>query len=161
MTENQVDVKLGVTFDLDGQAILLKPEQSINQIKKEGIDLYLPEKLNLGTVERGINGIVGSFGVKDFNVEEIGEKLPDFKPLKDAYNKALDAEITVEEFHVKLPGSGRPNQPKQPMTYTIGLSATWLPDGDPPEEQQGLTMTGIYFMVSNEGFLSRQLEAAD
>lgn len=159
MTKNPVDVKLGVTFDLDGQAILLKPEQSINKIKEEGIDLYLPEKLNLGTVERGINGMVGSF-VEDFDVGQIRKQLPDFPPLKEAYNKALKAEITVEEFHVKLPGSSQQNQQKQTM-YTIGLSATWLPDGDPPEEPQGLKMTGIYFMVSNEGFSSRQLEAAD
>jgi len=141
----QISVKLGVSFDLNGQPITLHPKESIDQIKEKGIDLSLPSPLPLGTVATGIDGILQQLG-SDKTVAEIKNSLPDFQPLTDVYDKVSTANLNVEKFHAKIPGSIDKNQGIDYKLYTVGLSATWKLKGN----ETGLTLTGIYFEVSNE-----------
>ena len=157
-------VKLGVTFNLNNKTISLKPTEAINEIAEKGIELKLPpeERIELGTAGEGMDSILTQLGsiyrtVKPTSPEDgkeyIVDKLPTFDPLTKAYQKVVTAHLNIEKFHAQIPGSktmkaGTTTQETE-IKYTIGLSATW-----PPEEQNspdtGLTLTGIYFEVSNE-----------
>jgi hypothetical protein len=163
MTTN---VKLGVAFDLNGTAIALEPKQAINKIQEEGIELKLPDNVQsiyLGTAGQGINSILENFGstyrVNDNsipdpnpkNLSSIEDQLPEFKILKDTYNKVISAELYVEKFKVKIPGSNdKKLDPNVTTQYTIGMSAKWTPDAT-SKDSTGLTLTGIYLEISNEG----------
>ena len=152
-------VKLGVTFDLNGKPISLQPKEAIDEIAVNGINLSLPEPMELGEAGTGIDSILRKLGsdmkvsmpAADNNKDKkyIYNNLPEFKLLQDAYAKVVGAELNVEKFDAKIPGSStRKADGKTTETeikYTIGLSATWPPEGKP-----GLTLTGIYFEVSNK-----------
>lgn len=152
-------IKLGVAFDLNGQAIVLHPKETIEQIKENGIDLELPVErcpVKLGRVGSDINKILSKLGCSE-KLEDIEGKLPDFPPLKDAYEKVITANLNVEKFHVKIPGkihdtaaaqAKNQENAKADKTYTVGLSLTW--DIDANAKETGLTLTGIYFEISNE-----------
>ena len=150
-----VNVKLGVAFDLNGTAIALEPKQAINEIKTKGIELELPKKVELGQVGNGIDSILQKLG-SDQTVSGIKDKLPDFTPLTTVYDKVTTATLNVELFKAKIPGSNYLNEKKKKdpnyklsstdYKYKIGLSATWELDGN----ETGLTLTGIYFEASNE-----------
>ena len=153
-------VKLGVTFDLNGKPISLQPKEAIDEIAVNGINLSLPEPMELGEAGTGIDSILRKLGsdmkvsmpAADNNKDKkyIYNNLPEFKLLQDAYAKVVGAELNVEKFDAKIPGSStRKADGKTTETeikYTIGLSATWHLTGD----ETGLTLTGIYFEVSNE-----------
>lgn len=166
----KTNVRLGVTFDLNGETIALEPKQAITEIKQKGIDLELPKRMVLGQVGKNVDAIFTQLGSK-MTVEEIKGNLPEFTPLTALYDKVTEATLSVERFHAKIPGDGtetklpgdekieKPDpvkktvngteakpEAKKPILYTIGLSATWELDGT----ETGLTLTGIYFEVSNE-----------
>ena len=149
---SQTHLKLGVTFDLNGKTISLQPKEAIDKIKEDGIELTLPERMELGTAGSGIDSILTKLGstyrtVKPALPESgkeyiyIVDKLP--KLLTTVYDKVVTAQLNVEKFHAKIPGS---KTKETEIKYTIGLSATWDIKGD----ETGLTLTGIYFEVSNE-----------
>ncbi|MEG4144667.1 hypothetical protein [Microcoleus sp. Pol12B5] len=144
-------VKLGVTFDLNGEPIALQPKEAIDQIKEKGIELTLPQKVKLGKAGDGINSILENLK-SDYRVsvvegkKNIKEQLPAFKILTDTYDKVMTAELSVEKFHVKIPGSGTV---EKSTLYTIGLSAVWG-KSDQGTDLSGLTLTGIYLEISNE-----------
>lgn len=142
MTTN---VKLGVAFDLNGEAIALEPKQALSEIKEKGIDLELPQRAVLGRAGDGLDGILKQLG-SDETVTTIKGKLPDFEALTKAYEKVADATLNVEQFHAKIPGTIDKQKGQTSILYTIGLSATWELDGT----ETGLTLTGIYFEASNE-----------
>lgn len=152
-------VKLGVAFDLNGKAVVLQPKEAISAIQKKGIELTLPERLDLGSAGSAVDSILAKLGssyraVKPSaplsSVTYIKDKIPDFSALTTAYNKVTDAQLHVDKFHAKIPGSETKKAdgttPETEIKYTIGLSATWELKGD----ETGLTLTGIYFEVSNE-----------
>ena len=156
---SQTHLKLGVTFDLNGKTISLQPKEAIDKIKEDGIELTLPERMELGTAGSGIDSILTKLGstyrtVKPVLPESgkeyiyIVDKLP--KLLTTVYDKVVTAQLNVEKFHAKIPGSKTTKAdgktPEAEIKYTIGLSATWDIKGD----ETGLTLTGIYFEVSNE-----------
>lgn len=151
-------VKLGVAFDLNGTPVTLEPKEAIDDIKQKGIELELPKRLELGKVGDGVDSILKQLGSNyrlnqetpseaGVQIISIKEKLPDFSPLQNAYGKVETATLSVEKFHAKIPGQTDTKNGQTETKYTIGLSATWQLDG--PET--GLTLTGIYFEVSNEG----------
>ena len=151
-------VKLGVTFDLNGKPISLQPKEAIDKIKENGIELTLPERMELGEAGTGIDSILKKLGSdrvvslapsNNSDLKYIENNLPNFPLLKDAYKKVVTAHLNVERFHAKIPGSATKKADgsiETEIKYTIGLSATWHLTGD----ETGLTLTGIYFEVSNE-----------
>ena len=147
---SQIHLKLGVTFDLNGKKISLQPKEAIDKIKEDGIELTLPERMELGTAGSGIDSILTKLGstyrtvkpaLPESKYTYIVDKLPDL--LATVYDKVVTAQLNVEKFHAKIPGS---KTKETEIKYTIGLSATWDIKGD----ETGLTLTGIYFEVSNE-----------
>ena len=86
----------------------------------------------------------------------IAEQIPDVPALKTLYDKLTSARLAIEKFHVKVPGDDYLDEKKKTLKdatitsadykYTLGLSATWKLTG----QETGLTLTGIYFEVSNE-----------
>lgn len=166
MTEGQVNIKLGVAFDLNGEAITLEPKEAISEIKKKGIDLSLPRKVELGQVGDGIDSILNTLG-SDQTVDGIKDQLPDFEPLTKFYDKVTEAILSVEKFHAKIPGSNYLEKKKKTdnsyklsskdYKFTVGLSATWSVE----EGETGLTLTGIYFEASNEQPIPVATKAAE
>lgn len=161
MPASTTAVKLGVTFDLNGKPISLQPKEAISEIQRKGIELTLPERREIGKAGSGVDSILQKLGSSyraalppdsipsGDAVVYIYNKLPDFDLLKQAYAKVVTAQLNVERFHAKIPGSEtkKPDgTPETEIKYTIGLSATWELTG----EETGLTLTGIYFEVSNE-----------
>jgi hypothetical protein len=169
MTTN---VRIGLAFDLNGNAIALQPKEAINEIATKGIELTLPEPVPLGEAGIGIDSILESLGsdyravaltktgseytLKDGSTTEQGKDYIyksvdnlDITVLTSVYQKVMKAQLAVEKFHVKIPGSeAKQANSAIETTYTIGLSATW-PKSD-EDKLSGLTLTGIYFEVSNE-----------
>ncbi|MDJ0589440.1 MAG: hypothetical protein QNJ72_05490 [Pleurocapsa sp. MO_226.B13] len=160
-TTNQTKVYFGLVFDVDGKEVSLEPTTAINEIKENGIECGLPDntKVSLGRAGDRINGILKTFGT-DSTIpttdEEINETLPEIDALKTAYKKVVDAVLTIEDFHVKIPGSkAKAINPNSSTLYTIGLSATWpeIPDTAADAGDTGvgsLALKGIYLTVSNE-----------
>lgn len=155
---SETKVKLGVAFDLNGQAIALQPKEAIDEIAAKGIDLTLPQKVELGEAGQGIDSILESLGVDNYRVKAPEDKQPlnvtyinetisglGIEALNKAYEQVITAKLSVEKFHVKIPGSSATDKATK---YTIGLSATW--EKDDKLKLSGLTLTGIYFEVSNE-----------
>lgn len=169
-TTNKTKVYFGLVFDVDGKEVSLEPTTAINEIKENGIECGLPANtaVSLGRAGDRINGILETFGT-DSTIPttdgEIDETLPDIEALKTAYKKVVDAVLTIEDFHVKIPGSKAKEiatqmQQEASTLYTIGLSATWpTPErtdnenDDTPASETGvgsLALKGIYLTVSNE-----------
>ncbi|MBD2357425.1 hypothetical protein H6G41_22865 [Tolypothrix sp. FACHB-123] len=167
-------VKLGLAFDLNGTPIALEPKQAISEIKKQGFEVELPKRLELGSAGDGIDNILKQLGSTyrvnqsaDSGVTVIKSKLPNFNVLTQLYDKVATARLSVEKFHVKIPGDDYLTEKKKTdasaqitsndYKYTIGLSATWPLTGN----ETGLTLTGIYFEVSNEpGAIAQEKAAA-
>ena len=157
-------VKLGLAFDVNGTAITLEPKQAISEIKKQGFEVELPQRVDLGTAGDGINSILRQLGsnyratevVGESGMTVIAEQIPDVPALKTLYDKLTSARLAIEKFHVKVPGDDYLDEKKKKekdatitsadYKYTLGLSATWKLTG----QETGLTLTGIYFEVSNE-----------
>ena len=157
-------VKLGLAFDVNGTAITLEPKQAISEIKKQGFEVELPQRVDLGTAGDGINSILRQLGsnyratevVGESGMTVIAEQIPDVPALKTLYDKLTSARLAIEKFHVKVPGDDYLAEKKKKekdatitsadYKYTLGLSATWKLTG----QETGLTLTGIYFEVSNE-----------
>ena len=164
-TTNQTKVYFGLVFDVDGKEVSLEPTTAINDIKENGIECGLPANttVSLGRAGDRINGILKTFGT-DSTIpttdKEIEATLPDIEALQTAYKKVVDAVLTIEDFHVKIPGSkAKAINPNASTLYTIGLSATWpeIPkneDNTPPASGEtgvgSLALKGIYLTVSNE-----------
>jgi hypothetical protein len=154
---SETKVKLGVAFDLNGQAIALQPKEAIDEIKANGLELTLPNPVQLNSVGSGVDSILESLSsnyrlnTTDTNLTSIKTKVDDcgIDALSKFYDKVTTAELSIEKFHVKIPGS---STTEKVTKYTIGLSATWKKDTTITTTTQlsGLTLTGIYFEVSNE-----------
>jgi hypothetical protein len=157
---SETKVKLGVAFDLNGQAIALQPKEAIDEIAAKGIELTLPKPVSLGEAGKGIDSILGSLEINNYRVKAPETKQQNdpvtylnetiqglgIEALNKAYEKVIKAELSVEKFYVKIPGSSATDKATK---YTIGLAATWKKD-DTLSKLSGLTLTGIYFEVSNE-----------
>lgn len=170
------EVFFGVVLELDGKEISLQPKNAITQIAEKGIEVELPpgEQVALGTVGERLKGILTALGI-DANSDSLNfinddgtinaAELPDIPALQRVVNVFSTANLAIEEFHLRLPATGKPTNSGQPSTtspsksdtaYTVGLSATWIPDpntgNDPGQLIDGLDLSlrGLYFKVSNE-----------
>lgn len=165
MPETTTAVKLGLAFDVNGTAIALEPREALSEIKKKGFEVELPKRIDLGKAGDGINSILKQLG-SDYRATAVAsetgkivikDKIPaGFPALITLYDKVASARLGIEKFHVKIPGDDyleekKRTNPAATITsadykYTLGLSATWPLTGN----ETGLTLTGIYFEVSNE-----------
>ena len=124
-------VKLGVAFDLNGQAIALQPKEAIDEIATKGIELTLPERLPLGDAGSGIDSILKSLNSdyravalkktgseyslldgsplnpedRDKNYIYKNVESLDITVLTSVYEKVMKAQLAVEKFHVKIPNA--------------------------------------------------------
>ena len=164
---------LGIVVNVDGKDISLAPKTAISNIARDGIDVGLPEgkSVALGSTENGINGILKAFTGSRPNGDPVVKlpdvkELPDFEPLQKAYAVFLKAQLTIEDFHVKIPGTATKIPGTEALDknkyYTVGLSATW--DGDDGKLFGDISIKGIYLEVSNErapGYASKALGGGD
>ena len=158
-------VKLGLAFDVNGTAIALEPREALSEIKKKGFEVELPKRVDLGKAGDGVNSILKQLG-SDYRATAVAgetdkivirDKIPTgIEALTQLYDKVASAQLAIEKFHVKIPGDDYLEEKKKKnqnanidssdYKYTLGLSATWPLTGN----ETGLTLTGIYFEVSNE-----------
>jgi hypothetical protein len=171
----------GIVLELNGEVISLSPKTAITEIKTEGIDVgLLPDQtIEFGKVGENLKSILDSLGVStDFLIEGgtpenptlTVEGIEDIEALNRVVQLLFNAELAVEEFHVRVPPSytldsdgttlvpipktvtgptgAQITNPKLEKLYTLGLSATWTGNGG--ELVSGLNLKGVYFKVSNE-----------
>lgn len=154
----------GIVLEVDNTEIALEPKNAVSDIKKKGVDVGLPpdKRVALGPLGKSLRGIleaveVDSTEIDGFLTEEglvKADALPDIDVLQNAVNLLLQANLAVEQFHVKLPPTERadgtpiPKEQREDTAYTLGLSATWVADAG--TLVGSLKLRGMYFKVSNE-----------
>ena len=145
----KTQVFLGVSIQLGTEIFYLEPKKAISDAQKYGMEIGLPEgkTIDLGTVGEGIDSILDTISP--------GTKLPsqDKVPpqLQSAFKTLTSANISITDFHVKVPGSETKTSDGSLEThayYTVGLSATW--DGDHGHLFGNVSIKGIFVKVSNE-----------
>lgn len=180
VTPPATKVYFGIALELAGKTISLEPKNAITEIREKGIEVELPpgERVYLGTVGSSLESIFSALGVDEINKflvtkEDVKSNsalvlgsikqdvLPDITALKTAANLVLEAGLFVDEFHVRIPGSGATAATapadgaitaanKAKTAYTVGLSAEWQGDAGNLIDSLQLKLKGIYFKVSNE-----------
>ncbi|EKV02709.1 hypothetical protein Lepto7375DRAFT_4971 [Leptolyngbya sp. PCC 7375] len=152
-------VFFGVVLELDGQEIALQPQNAITEIKEKGIEVGLPagERVVLGTVGERLKGILEALGVDDISFLKADgtldeTQLPDIPAIQTAVNLLTQANLAIEDFHLRIPptGTSATAPSKEETAYTVGLSATWTGDAGTLIESLDLKLKGLYFKVSNE-----------
>jgi hypothetical protein len=159
---------LGVVFDFDGKEIALEPTTAINELKTKGLECGLKpgERIDFGPVGGRLRGLFTALDMDpttldsflDANGKFKEDVLPDIEVLKNIVNLLFDAELAIEQFHLKIPPTRKPPvapatvgeliTPALPTRYTVGLSATWGQEGG--KLIGNLKLKGVYFKVSNE-----------
>jgi len=160
-TKPATDVFLGIVFELGGTVIPLEPRSAINKIRTEGITCALPpgKKIVLVSLGAALYEIFESLGTtppaflnRDGSINE-AEVPADF--LKAPLGLLSSATLTVEDFYVKIPGSGPATGSNTATTttdnteYSIGVSATWAGDAGTLSSTIKLKLRGVYFKISN------------
>ncbi|WP_143286576.1 hypothetical protein [Burkholderia ubonensis] len=130
----------GLNFNLHGTMVPVSTDDIANA-KAKGIEFTLPERVNLGTLTD-----FQAWFKKQFGIDlPLGTDLP--PPLGAIMNKLTTLDVSVEQFHVKIPGTDTPDAPK---LYTLAMSAIWPADGGIPLIPGVLTIDGAVFGASNE-----------
>jgi len=130
----------GVTFNLHGTQVPISTAD-IADAKKKGIQFTLPQPVDLGTLTDFQTWFKTQFGVD----LPLGTDLPD--PLGQIMTKLATLDVSVDQFHVKIPGSDNPSDPK---LFTLAMSAIWPPGGGIPLIPNVLSIDGGFFGVTNE-----------
>lgn len=157
-------VFFGIVLEVNDEPIALEPTTAISDIKTKGIDVGLPadKRVDLGRLGNSLRGVMESVGVDSATLDGFltaegtvnADALPDIDVLRNAINLLLDANLAVEEFHVKLPPTEKPDgtaiilADREDTAFTLGLSATWQDDAG--TLVGSLKLRGMYFKVSNE-----------
>lgn len=166
MADSQVF--LGIVLELGDKEIALEPQTAITEVKTQGIEVALPPKqtIPLGSVGDNLKSVLDSLNVNsDFLVikeDDSGNRvaevrdLPDIEALQNSVNLLFNAQLAVEQFHVKVPPTHRadgttviPPAERGETRYTLGLSAIW--PGDTGTLVGSLKLKGLFFKASNEG----------
>lgn len=138
--------KIGVILELNGKRVPITASdvrEAGKSAKESGMDLALPEDIELGSIADFDGFLADNFG-GDHSLPNPDE-LP--SPL-DAVVKALEnATWTIGKFHLHIPGTAEGQNAKR--TYTVEMSAL-LQEGDRPHAG-GLKVDGFFFGFSNEG----------
>jgi len=163
-TGPQTKIYLGVAIELAGKTIYLEPKNAIQELKTKGIEVELPpgERVYLGTAGGSLKSIFSTLGVDelddyiDDNGNLVVNQLPDVPPLRKAAEIVSSARLYVDAFHLRIPGSADPDDPKiqntkESTAYTVAVSAEWKDNQGELISGLDLQLKGIYFKVSNEG----------
>ena len=151
-TAPTTQVFLGVAIQLGKETFYLEPKKAISDTKKYGMEIGLPKDkiINLGTVKDGVDSILKTISGSSNTKLPTEQEVPDL--LKPTFRMISSAEISITDFHVKVPGTEtKTPDGKSPETttyYTVGLSATW--DGDHGKLFGDVSLKGIFVKVSNE-----------
>ncbi len=146
------DVYLGLVFDYNGTKIPLEPKSAINDIKEKGLECGLPggQRIAIGSLANGLKTLQADFGIDTSAVTDSDGNLAIPVPgLSNVFKQIMLAQLAVESFHLKIPGTAAPQG--TPTLYTLGLSATWPQGTGDLIPGMHLQLLGIYFKVSNEG----------
>ena len=142
-------VQLGLVFEINGKTVSVSPKQAIsnfNTLKEKGIEFTLPERLELGTIEKLDDFLERQFGT-EFSLPEASD-FP--SPLDSAYAKLEEIVLAVEAFHLKVLGTQEKADKKRSADYSIGLSATWPIGEEVALIDDVLEIKGLYLKLSNE-----------
>ncbi|MGA1839341.1 MAG: hypothetical protein ACMUIU_01845 [bacterium] len=159
-TEAEKKMIFGLLVEINDKPVTITSANiDFSNIKQNGIEFTLPEQVKLGTLEEGIDGInsiLTKFGV-DQGLPNADDIQIDW--LKNVFKALVSLEIWVDEFHIKIPGSGSELQNKIPGSdsdpqnndsrYTLRMRAAWAP-GNEPETPLPVAIKGIAFGVTNE-----------
>jgi hypothetical protein len=136
----QTKIVFGVTFNLHGTQVPVSTADIANAAK-QGIEFTLPSPVDLGTLTDFQAWFEKQFAIK----LPLGTDLP--SPLGDIMSKLATLDVSVDQFHVKIPGSDNKDDPK---LYTLAMSAVWPPGQGIPLIPGVLSIDGAVFGVTNE-----------
>lgn len=131
----------GVVLNFKGVDIPISTA-SLNEIAKEGIEFTLPQRVTLGTLDDFTTWLENSFHVD----------LPDWKklpsPLVEIGELLTTLEVSVDELHVKLPGT---EDTKGKRGFTVGFSGMWPGEGkELIPNVDLLKIRGVFLGATNE-----------
>lgn len=160
------DIYLGVVFELNGTEIGLEPTTPINKVAQYGLECQLPGPVPLGEIGENLKTVLEELGadpsiIFDETTGQVKKELADLPFIGNLIALIFDADITVEEFYLKIPPSPPvPNPPPsnaspavkpptEPNLYSVGLSAVWDTEGGEGKIIGNLSLKGLYVKVSN------------
>jgi hypothetical protein len=131
----------GITLLVSGKDVPLKLDSQV-----DGAEFDLVHPVELGTPAKLAVFVTETFGVDDAekDIDDAIRTLPDV--LQGMVDRLMNLEVTVEEFHVKVPATGSLDS----TSYTVGLSGTW-PDDPITLIPKVLEVKGIYLLIENDG----------
>jgi hypothetical protein len=142
-----MSTQVGLILEVNGKDVPLVPKMitgAVQDIKTNGLQLTLPERLNLGEIGQGIDNIVQRFD-SDFKMDTITANLPtEFTEVAD---KLLDLQLVIEEFSLNI--LPNPAVGMKKISFTIGMSFIW---GAEPLEiiTNTLAVKGFFLRVDNK-----------
>lgn len=147
-------VSFGVVLLVNDQTVALQPKQVVGEVsqkagnlKANGMELELDRPLQLGSPGAGKDALEDLVKKFDSNFSmPTKNDLPD--EVKDLVDRLESVEITVEKFHLKIPGSAAKSTG---VRYTVGMSAIFPPGRELGVAEIPVALKGMFFEVSNEG----------
>lgn len=160
------DVYFGVAFQLNNREIALEPLTAINKIRENGLECRLNEPVEFGEIGENLRSLLVDLGVSenslssifvDDGVDEnnqptykINPDLEDLPVIGKVVTILLDADVTLEQFYLRIPPAAARNAP---IRYTVGMSAMWDVASGEGKLFGNLYLKGLYLKVSNEDLI--------
>ncbi|HEY9618870.1 MAG TPA: hypothetical protein V6C78_00795 [Crinalium sp.] len=171
-TTSTTDFYFGVVFELSGKQIKLEPLTPINRIKQTGLECEIDEPVNLGEIGENLKDLLDTLGADPDTIfvegtTQIKPEIKDLPVVGEIVETLLEANITIEQFHLKIPPkpalaptptptppptpTPTPATASTPTRYTVGMSAVWDVEAGKGRLFGNVFLRGLYLKVSNEG----------
>ncbi len=141
-------IQFGIILLVNGKDVPLTPQAvagAAQDLKANGMQLELSERLELGSLEGGIDSLVQIFD-NSFYLDKLQDKLPE--PVDGVVAKLTDLELTIEEFKLVIPGTAI--TPKPPVSYTIGMSFMWGAGEEVMLIQEKIGIKGLFLRITSD-----------
>lgn len=124
----------GITFEIGGKLVPVTADDLAN-IKKNGVELKLPEPILLGDAKEFIEWLEKEFGVTIPATSEFPE------PLAKIFGKLTELKVTIEKAYVHVLPEGKGTK------YTLRVSGEWT---EAVKIIGSVKIKGVLFGVSNQ-----------
>jgi hypothetical protein len=131
-------VVFGIVLSVSGHSVPISTA-SLADAKENGVEFKLPQPVTLGTISEFEQWVSDKFGVS----KPDAGSLP--SPLDTVVKTVEDMQVTIQQCHVKVPGSKSSDQTTR---YTLSVAGTFQSEIDLIPKT--LSINGMVFGVSNE-----------
>jgi hypothetical protein len=149
----------GVSFEMAGKEVKLDPSTAISEVKTQGLECTLPSRLALGIVSGIFDDVTKALDV-EYTWDDLKGNLEGVPVLEGAVTLLGNANLALEQFHIKLPPTHTPaiteggelvpilKEKQAPKYFTVAMSMIW--EGDSGAIFGNLKLKGVFFKISNE-----------